>query len=478
MSILFFIAITGGIGLAIIGSNLWKGKHIRKRYKHIGIFQWMAPISLWIYNLKSNQFGDKKIEKEFEALYPNQDIHIKIQAEIVKRIGSVLLCIFMGGFFGIVIEFQKVDNTTYENTLYRPEFLQGEKTYEVVVEGLGKKETLQIEVKDKVIAEEEFKNLCLQRIAAVEKKLLGENQSLEEINKDLNYISQIDGINIEWKTNKDDYIGIDGTLKQWTKSGPLEVEIYGTFTYANLKYQHTFVGKLIEREKDSSYYIDLLQETIEKENQLNRENDKINLPDNIEEKQITYVKTEDNDSIVIFLLFLCGGVAVFLSYPKKRKEYLRARNSQLIIDYSTLIFQLSLLIQAGLTIRASIKLMVNQYEKERENGGAIRYSLEELRMTYYSIEGGFNEGYAYEEFGNRCSLYCYIKLGNLLSQNLKQGVSGLGKMLEEEAMLAQEERKNAIRKLGEEASTKLLIPMMLMLIVICMILIIPTFLSM
>ena len=49
--------------------------------------------------------------------------------------------------------------------------------------------------------------------------------------------------------------------------------------------------------------------------------------------------------------------------------------------------------------------------------------------------------------------------------------------LEEEAERVFLERKNTARKLGEEASTKLLIPMMLMLMVVMGIVIVPAFLS-
>ena len=49
--------------------------------------------------------------------------------------------------------------------------------------------------------------------------------------------------------------------------------------------------------------------------------------------------------------------------------------------------------------------------------------------------------------------------------------------LKEEADRVFLERKNTARKLGEEASTKMLIPMMMMLVIVMGIVIIPAFLS-
>lgn len=73
---------------------------------------------------------------------------------------------------------------------------------------------------------------------------------------------------------------------------------------------------------------------------------------------------------------------------------------------------------------------------------------------------------AYQEFAKRCDLQPYRKLVSLLVSGQKIGNRNLMDKLEEEAERVFLERKNTARKLGEEASTKLLIPMMLMLMVV------------
>ncbi|MBO6000030.1 MAG: hypothetical protein J6P87_10115 [Lachnospiraceae bacterium] len=72
----------------------------------------------------------------------------------------------------------------------------------------------------------------------------------------------------------------------------------------------------------------------------------------------------------------------------------------------------------------------------------------------------------------------YSKLAALLSQNLRKGGGVLIRSLEEEAQTAFEERKNIARQLGEEAGTKLLFPMVLMLAVTMVMIIIPVYLGM
>ena len=65
----------------------------------------------------------------------------------------------------------------------------------------------------------------------------------------------------------------------------------------------------------------------------------------------------------------------------------------------------------------------------------------------------------------------------MLSQNLRQGSRGITELLSREAEEAFEDRKNLAKKLGEEAGTKMMIPMFIMLAVVFIIVIVPAFFS-
>ncbi|MDE7233218.1 MAG: secretion protein F, partial [Lachnospiraceae bacterium] len=64
-----------------------------------------------------------------------------------------------------------------------------------------------------------------------------------------------------------------------------------------------------------------------------------------------------------------------------------------------------------------------------------------------------------------------------LSQNIRKGSNDLLRLLGQEADTAFAERKNLAKKLGEEAGTKLLIPMMMMLCIVMVIIMIPAYFS-
>ena len=98
-------------------------------------------------------------------------------------------------------------------------------------------------------------------------------------------------------------------------------------------------------------------------------------------------------------------------------------------------------------------------------------------MTCYELQSGRSEKEAYDHLGKRCQVQVYMKLSTLLSQNLRKGSNDLLRVLRQEADTAFEERKGLAKKLGEEAGTKLLLPMMMMLCIVMVIIMIPAYFS-
>jgi hypothetical protein len=65
----------------------------------------------------------------------------------------------------------------------------------------------------------------------------------------------------------------------------------------------------------------------------------------------------------------------------------------------------------------------------------------------------------------------------LLEQNVTKGSKGMVSLLEQEERNAMNERINLAKKRGEEAGTKLLGPMILLLLIVMLMIMIPAFLS-
>ena len=112
-----------------------------------------------------------------------------------------------------------------------------------------------------------------------------------------------------------------------------------------------------------------------------------------------------------------------------------------------------------------------------EEKAGKRAAYEEMAAAYYLMQRGVPEIQAYSEFGNRCRVLPYRKLAGILEQNVKNGSKSLTPVLEAEMEAAFEQRKNLARRLGEEASTKLLLPLFMMLLIVMVMITVPAFLA-
>ncbi|MBP5734004.1 MAG: hypothetical protein J6W66_09315, partial [Lachnospiraceae bacterium] len=142
-------------------------------------------------------------------------------------------------------------------------------------------------------------------------------------------------------------------------------------------------------------------------------------------------------------------------------DQMKKRKDLLMMGYPNFVHSLALYLIAGMTIRGAFS------ELGKTNDLALR--------TVREIGAGQSEVTAYERFGKRAGVREYVKLSTLLCQNLKKGNSTLLARLEEEAMLSAESRIQSGKRLGEEAGTKLLIPMVMMLAIVMLIIMVPAF---
>ena len=145
------------------------------------------------------------------------------------------------------------------------------------------------------------------------------------------------------------------------------------------------------------------------------------------------------------------------------------------MNETEIVNKLTLYMGAGMTIRNAFLKLGEDYKKK--GTGKRRYLYEEILQTCYELQSGKSEAEAYDSFGRRCQLQSYIRLSTLLVQNIRKGSNDLMEVLRREVVDAFADRKKTARKLGEEAGTKLLIPMMLMLCIVMVIIMIPAYFS-
>ncbi|MGN0382884.1 MAG: type II secretion system F family protein, partial [Eubacterium sp.] len=203
----------------------------------------------------------------------------------------------------------------------------------------------------------------------------------------------------------------------------------------------------------------------------------VELPDKIGKEEVVFTNVTDNFHQYILIAAIVLSVAVYFLKDRDLNKKAKARDEEMLEDYPEIVSKLMLLNCAGLSITSAWERILQDYEKQTKKFKK-RYAYEEMRQTQIKINSGVSLGKAYGDFGKRCKLHCYLKLSSLLQQSINRGNRGFSEALKQEAAEIFELRKNSAKKRGEEAGTKLLLPMIMMLIISMVIIIVPAFLSM
>jgi hypothetical protein len=167
-------------------------------------------------------------------------------------------------------------------------------------------------------------------------------------------------------------------------------------------------------------------------------------------------------------------IFIYVTKDKDLHKMVEEREQQMLLDYPEIVSSLALLVGAGMTVPNAWKKIAYDYKKRKEDGAVTsRYAYEEMLFTIYEMDSGIIQSVAYERFGRRCRIPCYNKLSTMVSQNIRKGAVSLPMLLRQEAKEAFEERKHLARKQGEQAGTKLLGPMMLLLAITMVVIMVP-----
>lgn len=189
---------------------------------------------------------------------------------------------------------------------------------------------------------------------------------------------------------------------------------------------------------------------------------------------------EKKEHLVYKVLFFEIVILILLRFVmiERTKAAEKERRDQMSLDYCEVVSKLLILLGSGMSLKQSWNRISAQYlEKRKKKTISERYIYEEMLTTNYEIGDGESERIAYEKFGVRTNLGSYQRLVRILIQNLQTGSRGLCELLEQESVDAMEERKAFVRKLGEEAGTKMLLPLVLMLGIVIVIIMVPAMMS-
>lgn len=343
-------------------------------------------------------------------------------------------------------------------------------------------EDVKIPVDERLYSPEEMEIVFEKVIRYLTQTVLSNNSVDSEIYGDLYFPTRIPDTNIKvsWDPEDTKVITRDGTvLNEGIANEGVTTKVTAILSCFDYKKLHTMTFKVLPKNYSVEEKLAReLSKAVSEASEKSRDKEMLELPISLENYRLIWRVREDNPGVTIFVIGILAALLVWFMGDKDLEKQMKKRKEQMLIDYPEIINKFTLLINAGMTIKqAWYKISEDYSTKPKLRQSGKRYAYEEMLRTAHELKLGLTEAIAYEQYGRRIGLFPYIKFGSLLSQNLKKGNRGFTEILMKEAMDAFEERKEVAKRLGEEAGTKLLIPMMIMLILVFLVILIPAFWS-
>lgn len=407
-------------------------------------------------------------------------MNTSMRKKVWMMAGILLVCIMLIGIRGCFFEESK--NVV---SIKRGEYGEELATKKLQV-SVGDEEmrTVEIQVSPKKYTKKQLRKKFEEAIKLLEETILGENESEDQITKNMNLPAKLPGypFKIAWELSRYDVMDNKGQIfadkieEVDPKREGVQVSLTGVLSYEEEEAVYKSDVLLFAPKRQQSIYEHLIQQ-VSLADEASREEEKLTLPTQVKGKPVTWKDVPDYTMEQLVVLGLLGAVLSIFWKKDQEKKMQKAKKEQMLMDYPEIIGQLTMLMEAGMTSKATWKKITDDYKVHKSRTGKIRPAYEEMLYTWQEMQSGVPESECYERFADRCELSPYMKMGALLSQNIRKGTKGLSEMLSMEAIEAMEERRNRAKRLGEEAGTKLMIPMLMMLIVVMIIVIVPAFMS-
>ncbi len=455
-------------------------KHFSKYKDGVGISSWVRALVLsmgcGVWTFLENVFPVEGIGNSLRQQLGKRQIATPKRLEglvddfIAGCIGAFLVIVFFFNLLDAGINigaYLKPDDT---NIIQREEYTGDESEERINYQVSGKEQSIVINVSPVRLSYEEFQHEANVVADEIRGELLPEGVVISK-DIELPVVDKRDIFVIGWESDKPELLSSRGRVNLETIQENTAVNLTMTVFYYDYSMAYSYKvlvgreGKTQERiiaEYLTQVLSNLEQETVEEQ--------AFYIPDKIDEIELKLEKNKKKNGRILGLgiIFAIVVVGILLS---KLKESGKARDEELMRQYPFFVDNLWLYLESGMNMRKAIQECVSSWDREDT------YLREQLIFTINQIENGEAEYIAYEELGARLNLAPYNNLMRHISQNVRMGTKDLRNLMETEAAMAIEEKKERAKRLGEEASTKLIFPMVLLLVVVMVIIMTPAFMG-
>lgn len=391
----------------------------------------------------------------------------------------------IAALFVIVLVFAFImdmsSNAITDNTLTRNDTGDGDAIYDLVLnaDGLDEDYSYQLKLREEQPSDKQANELFTRAKKEIDESFCEEGQSVEQVRGHINMKEAYakGAVEAEWTLSDYDVVDIDGDVNQDAFEAADDEQ--GKLVSASVElscgehrqlYDFSFVVFPDELDAGERLIKDINRHIDSEMSKAGTK--KLTLPDEVDGVKLSWSKEKSNTAGKIAMLEIIVIVLLVLEKKEKKKTAQKERNIQLQLEYPEIVSKMAVLMGSGMTVEQSWNRITARYLDERKNKNTMP-AYEEMLVTEREISDGMTGRKAYAGFAERVKLPCYQKLVRIILQSIHKGSKGVCEMLEKESEDAFDERRLLALKLGEEAGTKMLMPMMIMMAIVIAIVIAP-----
>lgn len=427
----------------------------------------------------------KEIQRKLEHLHPGENGKEKYREYCLRQKRLVCILLLLGFITSVFVSLwnltDKDKKSIKAGELLRREW--GEGSYEVMLlaEVGEEKERITYMVEERQFTEEELHSMLDELTKKLPQIIKGKNKTLSSVSEDLELLHQVQGYPfvINWKSSNYRLLSTEGKVcTEEISTETEEVILTALLAYEEQCFQRQFFIRICEKEKNAeTQRVKQLLELVTQNDEQSKQNKRIPLPKQLGAYVIDWkqIVPWQGGYFLLWAILGAAGVIFGMNYDLTKKD--RERKEDLVAGYPEFVSSLQLYLGAGLSLRNAFFRIGEDYRRQKQKNGDMQYLYEEIMLTCNMLVNGLPEWEVYRKWAERCDEAHYRKLGYLLISYGRQGNADILSRLEGEVFDAWEEKRQMFRKVGEEAGTKLLFPMVLMLLVVMLLILLPVYMS-
>ena len=405
-----------------------------------------------------NQYASSEewIERETEQFFMKQGRIIL--AEVVIGIILLIILIFSMIFFPKYIVFE------------RNPFGQGMKEIQVSLKKDKENKKINYKLSEQELSDKQIRKIYKQFFKELKRKVAGKNTGLNKVTTSLSLPENIEGypFEIAYEFLEDGYIFLDGTLNKKEQNKLKNGESHITYITVKASYkQYEEIRKYKiqifskpDTFRHNKFY--KVEQYLKKKEQKSRYGEKIRVPTTYKGIQIG---TGQNGvgSMGLIILFITIGLLIPLHNYMKLREKGDKCQIEAERDFPVIVHLLTLYMGAGLSFFSSVGRISNNYQRQKKQSKQKKYAFERIMLMEQQMNNGISQKEACHNWGMQFRTDSYQKLSLILIQSFTKGAKEAAVLMETEEKEAFRKRVDRARKEGEEAATRLLFPMILLL---------------